>query len=52
MSHKTFDFNREHKTLLLCTGQIPKTNSVLSRELQATLHLKGRVEGEGKLLIH
>lgn len=51
MSHKTLDFNREHKTLLLCAGQIPKTNLVLSSKLQATLHLKGRVKGEGKVLL-
>lgn len=50
MSHKKLDFNREHKTLLLRAGHIPKANLVLSNELQATLHLKGRVVGEGKVL--
>ena len=49
MSHKNLDFNRELKTLLLC-GHIPKANLVLSNELQATLLLKGRVLGEGKVL--
>lgn len=51
MSHKTLDFNREHKTLLLHAGQIPKTNLVLSSKLQATLYAKERVQGEGKVLL-
>lgn len=50
MSHKNLDFNRELKTLLLCAGHIPEANLVLSNELQATLLLKGRVLGEGKVL--
>lgn len=48
---QTLDFNRQHKTLLLCAGQIPKTNLALSSELQATSHAKGGVQGEGKVLL-
>lgn len=48
MSHKPLDFNRAHKPLLLRTGHIPKTNLVLSRELQAALQAEGKVQGKGK----
>lgn len=45
MSHKTLDFNKEHKTPLLRTGQIPKTNLVLSSKLQATLNARKKSAG-------